>query len=297
MNINEYPLWTALITPFQNDGSIDFDALKALVKEQERAKCGLLILGSTGEALNLDDEEKRKIIEYVCQLSPKVPLMVGVGGINLDKTARWVDYLEGLPIHALLLVTPLYSKPGPKGQYQWFKHLMDRASRPCMLYNIPGRTGTSLHLEAIKKLNGHPHFWAIKEASGSTADFSNYVEAAPNAKVYSGNDPMLPSYAPLGAKGLVSVASNAWPLETKQYVKQALNGTLKESHVWEDASRALFAASNPIPVKILLSNQKRINSPILRSPLTHEELEDYAVLETAHKNIENWMEKYSNAGE
>ncbi|OFZ13689.1 MAG: 4-hydroxy-tetrahydrodipicolinate synthase [Bdellovibrionales bacterium GWA2_49_15] len=295
MNVRNYPLWTALVTPLTNDGSIDYPTLKKLIKAQEEAKNGLLILGSTGESLNLDDRERRDIVEFVLGLAPQVPIMVGVGGINLKETLSWLSFLEKFPIHAYLLVVPLYAKPGVMGQYYWFKALLDHVSKPCMIYNIPGRSATPLQVETVRKLRGHRNFWAIKEASGKEADFKNYKEAAgPSVQLYSGDDSLLPSFVPLGCEGLVSVASNAWPKETHSYVKMALDGATEVIKNWVAWSNVLFEASNPVPVKRLMFEQGQIRTPNLRPPLTHEDLVDATNLIKADREVRDWFSRSSH---
>lgn len=290
MNIKNYTLWTALVTPMTENGKVDYQSLQNLVRAQEKARNGLLVLGSTGEALNLDEDEKKQILEFVISLRPSSPIMVGVGGINLNNTLEWLKYCEELPVDAYLMVTPLYAKPGAHGQYHWFKALMDAVKRPCMLYNVPGRTGGALNKDALSRLNGHPQFWALKEASGSTAEFASYVQAAPSAQVFSGDDAMLPQYAPLGAKGLVSVASNVWPEQTHRYTELSLNYTLKNDKLWAEASNSLFVASNPVPVKCLMAEVGQISTPILRAPLTHEDMVRMDEVLKSHQNILNWKE-------
>ena len=292
MNVRQYPLWTAVITPLSPDGSIDYATFKKLIGAQEEANNALLILGSTGESLNLDDNERRKIVEFTVDLAPKVPIMVGVGGINLKETLNWLSFLEKFPIHAYLFVVPLYAKPGVLGQYYWFKALLDHATKPCMIYNIPGRSATPLQFETVGKLKGHPNFWAIKEASGREADFKTYKEyAGPSIQIFSGDDALLPSFVPLGCAGLVSVAGNAWPKETHAYVKMALAGATREIKEWIQWSQVLFTASNPVPVKRLMYEQGQIKSPILRPPLTHEDLVDFTPLIKACQEVRAWFSR------
>lgn len=288
MNYSEPKLWTALITPMNGDGTVDYETLKKLVREQEVAKNGILVLGSTGEALNLSKEEKKKIYEFVKNLEPTVPLMAGIGGINLEETKSDLVHLETLDYDCYLMVTPLYAKPGTIGQIQWFTELMNSVTKPCMLYNIPGRTGISLQREALKTLKNHKNFWSIKEASGSTDEFQAYVDAVTPAPVFSGDDGMLPEYAKIGAKGLVSVASNAWPIKTHTYVNKTLNGELTNPEDWKAWSDTLFIASNPIPVKRMMFENGTLQSPICRAPLTHEEITDTKVLTETNNNVQNW---------
>ncbi len=296
-DLNTYPLWTAVITPMKADGKLDLDSFEKTLREQEAAKNGILLLGSTGESLNISEGERKEVLRFALSLNLKSPLMVGVGGINLPETLDWVKYLETLAVDGYLMVTPLYSKPGPKGQLHWFKTLLDASSRPCMLYNIPGRAAKQLDHWTVQKLAGHKNFWAIKESSGSCGEFSKYVAdvRGTSTKVFAGDDNMLAAYYPLGAAGLVSVASNPWPKETHTWVRKVLTNkaTLMDARLWEDSSNSLFIASNPIPAKVLMAKLGRISSPTLRPPLTHEEVEDISPLLTSHERIRAWQEAQS----
>lgn len=292
-NLDEYPLWTALITPMNEDESVNYDDLGKLLKEQEEAKNGILILGSTGESLNLTLNEKKDILKFVTEQNLSVPIMVGVGGAEIQGTKAWVEYLNTLPIHATLMVTPLYAKPETEGQYQWFRTLMDTCNHPVMLYNVPSRTGKGLCFDAVRRLNQHPQFWAIKEASGSVDDFKRYVENAGGKPVLSGDDGLLPAFAEHGCRGLVSVASNAWPAATHEYVVQALEKKLskEDASLWDACSGALFCVSNPIPVKRLIREEGRISHPHLRLPLSHKDLSQAATVLEASTRINDWMKK------
>jgi 4-hydroxy-tetrahydrodipicolinate synthase len=166
------------------DGSIHFDDLEVLVKKQEKAGNGILILGSTGEGLALGDEEKKEIVDFVSGLSPNIPVMVGVGGFNLKKQSDWILYCNEKNVDGYLLVTPLYSKPGRNGQAAWFKALMDVSDKLCMIYNIPSRTGMKLFPGVLRELAGHDNLWAVKEASGSIQEYQQFREAAPEIPLY-----------------------------------------------------------------------------------------------------------------
>ncbi|MBC76692.1 MAG: 4-hydroxy-tetrahydrodipicolinate synthase [Halobacteriovoraceae bacterium] len=293
-NLNDFNLWTALVTPFNKDLSVDWDSLKSLVKEQEEAGNGLLILGSTGEALNLGLETRKEIIEYVTKLSPSVPVMAGVGGHNLEDQKSWVSWLETQNIDAYLMVVPIYAKPGAQGQYHWFKSLMDKVSRPVMLYNVPGRTGKELEVSALERLKDHKNFWALKEASGDVNKFKAYLKASGNAQVYCGDDGLFPEFADAGSCGLVSVASNTWPKQTALYVQKALDKSLEENKMWEAAANSLFIASNPIPAKRLLKLEHRIGSDALMPPLTSLDLDRNDDILAANNNVNEWFKKYNN---
>jgi 4-hydroxy-tetrahydrodipicolinate synthase len=291
MSLNNYALWSALITPFTPGLKVDFPSLKALVKEQDEAGNGLLILGSTGEALNINLETRKSIVEFVISLKPKSPIMIGVGGHDLEAQMNWCRWLETLKIDAYLLCTPIYSKPGDHGQYEWFKILMDAISKPAMLYNVPGRAAKELSFKAVTMLKDHKNFWAIKEASGSVSKMSQYLTASGNGKVFCGDDGLLPEFTKAGACGLVSVASNTWPAETNLFVKKCLDNSITEIEMWNNAANSLFIASNPIPAKALLAHEGRINHDTMMPPLSRRDLTDLVALEISSKNVREWFKK------
>ena len=287
-DINSYQVWTAIITPMNDDGSIDYESFEKLLREQDAAGNAITILGSTGEALNIDLSERKQILDFAIGLKLTVPLMAGVGGININEQSAWVEYLNQLEIDAYLLVVPLYAKPGVHGQYGWFKTLLDTAKKPCMLYNVPGRTAKNLEIETVKMLADHSNFWAIKEASGSETEFSKYHASAPKAKMMSGDDLMLPAFAKLGAEGVVSVASNVWPNAAKIYARQCLGGSFKSEELWKNAINALFIASNPIPAKAILHKLGRIKSPELRLPLSSKDMDGLEKIVSLSDQIRQW---------
>ncbi len=295
MKLDDYQLWTALITPLTPGLTVDYTSLTNLVKEQTDAKNGLLILGSTGEALNLSRDVKRNIINHVISLKPKTPIMVGVGGHNLQDQMDWIKWLETKNIHAYLMVTPIYAKPNDHGQYEWFKTLMDAATKPVMLYNVPGRASKELSYSAVSKLKSHKNFWGIKEASGDVNKMKQYLCASSTpakiGKVYCGDDGLFPEFSSAGACGLISVASNAWPAETNLYVKKCLNKSLDVKELWKRAADSLFIASNPIPAKALLAKENRISSNTLMPPLSHRDMKNEALVMDYSQQIKNWYKK------
>lgn len=287
--IEETTLWTALITPMKQNGSIDFETLEHLIRIQEGAGNGILLIGSTGEGLALSDNEKRDVVEYASSVNPAVPLMVGIGGMNADIQESWIQYCNSLNIDAFLLVTPLYAKPGPVGQELWFRRLLDASDKPCMIYNIPSRTGIDLSTDVVNSIESHRNFWAIKEASGKLEDYQQFKYAASSIPLYSGDDALLAFFKPAGCAGLVSVAANVWPEATTLYVEKCLTGdTVSLFPLWNRAVEMLFSASNPIPVKLLLSYKGIIKSPELRLPLVKDELTDLTDLKAIDKEIEIW---------
>ena len=293
MNVTNYTLWTAIVTPLDQSTHVDYRALSSIVRDQEEAGNGLLVLGSTAEALNLPLAEKNKIVEHVISMNPKTPIMVGVGGHQLEETLEWISFLESKMINAYLMVTPIYAKPGPVGQYNWFKTLMDAVTKPVMLYNVPGRSAVAMSTEAVAKLSSHKNFWSIKEASGSVEKFKEYLKAANGKAVFCGDDALMPDFALAGASGLVSVASNAWPKETNLYVQKCLNKTFDDKQLWTDAANSLFVASNPVPVKRLMFENGKIQTPLMVAPLSHEDMLDATVVLKANEQVRNWFQRNS----
>ncbi len=287
-------LWTALVTPFDQQGQIDFSSLKTIATAQADAGNGILLLGSTGEGLALTADEQFSIVDFVCQLQLNTPLMVAVGGYNLIEQQTWIARCNTLNIHAFLLGSPLYAKPGPVGQEHWFSALLDSAKHPCMLYNVPSRSGVEIPLITLANLQNHPNCWALKEASGDLNTFLAYRQYCPNIELFSGEDAMLPYLVAAGAKGLVSVCANAWPEATHRYVECCLQGQTQQLFpLWQNAVDALFSVANPIPVKVIMHQQKVIKTPILRAPLTHLELESHTKVLAANEQVAQWLAECS----
>ncbi|MEX2455866.1 MAG: dihydrodipicolinate synthase family protein, partial [Balneolaceae bacterium] len=194
-----------------------------------------------------------------------------------------------LNIDSFLLVSPLYSKPGPIGQTEWFNLLMDSAQKPCMIYNIPSRTGVKIPIEVLGKIESHKNFWAVKEASGSIEEYQAFKAACPNVPLYSGDDGLTPFFARAGCSGLVSVSANVWPEATNLYVEKCLSGDTESMlATWSDAIKAMFMAPNPIPVKVLLKEKGVIETSCLRAPLTNREIRDTQRLLKVDELITNW---------
>ncbi|MBQ4850124.1 4-hydroxy-tetrahydrodipicolinate synthase [Pseudoalteromonas sp. MMG012] len=288
-DLSNYPLWTALVTPFDANNQVDYDTLHSLVNEQAQANNGILLLGSTGEGLALSSAEHKCIVETVCNMQLDVPIMVAVGGMNLQDQSEWVAFCNSQPIHALLLGSPLYTKPGVVGQTQWFDTLLSATDLPCMLYNVPGRSGVSITPQVLKNLAHHTNLWALKEASGDIGVFEAFRKANPTLAIFSGDDGLMPYFAQAGAAGLVSVAANAWPKQTAEFVRRSLAGTFPNLFTtWTDAVNSLFSVANPIPVKVLMHVQGKLSTPNLRPPLTHLELPCTQAIDRANTTILSW---------
>lgn len=290
--LTKFHTWTAVITPFDEKLNVDYPILENLLRAQDEAGNGVVLLGSTAEALNLSSKDKKEILNFASKLELKTPIVLGVGGHQLEETLEWVKFSEDQKIDGLLLVTPIYAKPGALGQTLWFETLMNATSRPCMLYNVPGRSACELNFDAVKTLREHPRFWSIKEASGSTEKFSKYRQLLPDHALYSGDDAMLPFFSTIGCEGVVSVASNVWAKETNLYAKLCLEGKFETLFpLWEKACSALFLASNPVPAKALLHHKGQIKTPLVKAPLHHEDFKHLEHLHQLDIRINAWYEE------
>ncbi len=295
MSAPEFPVYTAMITPMNNEGGVDYISLEYILRKQEQAKVGALILGSTGEGLNLVGEEKRAIIKFAKELKLDVPLMVGIGGHNFEAQKNLIRYADDVGVDSLLLVTPLYAKPGKEGQFEWFSELLSITETPCMLYNVPSRTGVKLHPEVPVRLSHKfAHVFGVKEASGSVEEFKEFREHSPNLDFYSGDDGLTEAFVKEGGVGLVSVASNAWPAQTRKMVDLMLEGSFGDLFEdWEESTNALFAAPNPVPVKVLLQHKGWIEKTNVRLPLSVKDLTNEAEedLLEADRKINQWIKE------
>ncbi len=308
-------LWTACVTPFNDKGdSIDYSSLQLLLTMQAEAENGVVLLGSTGESLSLTDHERRTLVNFLCELKLNTKIIIGVPGVNLYQALEWLDFCKGMPIYGYLITTPIYTKPGIMGQTLWFEKLLEKAHVPAMLYNIPSRTGVSLHVETVRNLSSHEKFWAIKDSSGIINTLINYKKVAPNIEVFCGDDNMILEMAAYGAAGLVSVASNLWPYIVHKYVKQCLllfqrialeskkeattkvieNEVKSSTSIWQQACKTLCIASNPIPTKALLHDIGIIKHKTVRLPLSTEDLSSIEVLRQANVMVSKWEKLINN---
>ncbi len=290
MNIQNIRLWTAIVTPFTADTSgVDYASFEKLLRLQEEAGNGIVLLGSTGEGLALNDKEREELVDFACSLKLRVPLMVGTPTYNYEAASNWIKSCRTKNIHAFLIVTPLYSKPGVCGQYHFYKNLLDLAERPCVLYNIPSRTGVELHRDSLDGLRGHKNLWAIKESSGSMETVHMLRRDFAEISLFCGDDNLFPDFVTHGSCALVSVAANVWPRACARFVSDVLNKkpTL-DFEIWWDVCKSLYCATNPIPTKHLMQVQGQISHSTVRLPLSIEDIKSDVGLMHAHDIISKW---------
>lgn len=263
----------ALVTPFNADGSVNFEKLKELVEFQiANHTDGILVLGTTGESSTMSHEEDDSVVRFVIDtVNKRIPVIVGAGSNNTAvMKKKSIDY-EKMGADQLLLISPYYNKTNEQGMIEHFKTVADAVSIPIILYNIPGRTGCSISEHAVEVLSKHPNIKGIKEASGNLSyamNISKYLND--DFVMYSGNDDIIVPMLSIGSSGVISVLSNVIPQETHDLVMEYLNGDPKKAldiqQKYLDLIHALFIEVNPIPVKEAM-NQMGMNIGGYRLPL------------------------------
>ncbi|MBQ8927803.1 MAG: 4-hydroxy-tetrahydrodipicolinate synthase [Oscillospiraceae bacterium] len=264
----------AIITPFLEDGSIDFDGFGTNIDAQiENGTDAIVVCGTTGESSTMTDEEHRECIRYcVERTAHRVPVIAGTGSNDTHYAVELSQEAEKLGADGLLLVTPYYNKTTQAGLYEHFKAIADSVSIPSILYNIPGRTGMSIAVDTVSRLADHPNIAAIKEASGNIS-YTAQVAAACGDRIdiYSGNDDMIVPIMSLGGKGVISVLSNILPRETHEITQLCLDNDFQAAGVLQlkylDLINSLFCEVNPIPVKEAMNRLGMAAGPC-RMPLT-----------------------------
>jgi 4-hydroxy-tetrahydrodipicolinate synthase len=253
-------VYTALITPFNKNGSLDREALKDLVEFQISAGiAGIVPVGTTGESPTVTHEENIDVIRVVVEQAKKrVPVIAGTGSNSTDEAIDMTRKAKAIGADASLQVGPYYNKPSQEGFYRHFTAIADAADFPIIVYNIPSRTGKNIENETMLRLASNRNIAAVKEASGDLAQVMDLIRRKPAAfDVLSGDDNLgLPLIA-LGGTGIISVASNVIPHEMVQLVKFALDNRLPEARELHyrllPFFKALFVETNPIPVKYAMS--------------------------------------------
>ena len=254
----------AMITPFYEDGSVNFEVLEELLERQIAAGTdGILTLGTTGEYPTMSHEEDAAVVAKTIEVvNGRVPVMVGSGSnctaTQIEKSIQYQD----MGADALLLIAPYYNKANPEGMYRHFAETADKVHIPCILYNVPGRTGCSIPVSVVERLAQHPNIVGIKEASG---DMSYAMKIAhcvgPDFAIYSGNDDITLPLLSIGGSGVISVFANVMPEACHRIVMDYLTGNHEralETHLrYLKLMNDLFLEVNPIPVKAAMSRYSR----------------------------------------
>lgn len=263
-------LWIPLITPFEH-GHVDHAALKRLVAHYRASGiAGLVVCGSTGEAAALSDDEQLAALASVKEEAPGLPLIMGLSGYHLGKTAERIRQLGGHGLCGILLPAPSYVRPAQAGLIEWFTQLADASAVPLIVYDIPYRTGVKIELETLLALASHPRICAVKDCGGDVAKTRALI-ADGRLQVLCGEDANLYSTLAQGGQGAIAAAAHVHTRRFVQVMQRIKAGELAQAHaLWEPLLPlidALFAEPNPGPLKALLARQGLVRNE-LRSPMT-----------------------------
>ena len=269
----------ALITPMNEDGSVNYEKLRELLEFHVANKTdAIIICGTTGEASKLSDEEHLECIRFACEvINKRIPVIAGTGSNCTQSAIELSKEAEKSGVHGLLLVTPYYNKATQNGLKAHYKAIAKEVNVPIILYNVPSRTGTRLAPQTVVDLcHEVPNIVGVKDATGDISEVAELMSLAKGTvDVYSGNDDQIVPVLSLGGKGVISVLSNILPKETHDMVASYLEGDVVKSCEMQlkyfDLVKALFCEVNPIPVKKAL-NLMGMEVGSLRLPLT--EMED-----------------------
>ncbi|MDQ2978762.1 MAG: 4-hydroxy-tetrahydrodipicolinate synthase [Acidobacteriota bacterium] len=264
---------TALVTPFDERGRIDFGALGRLVEWQIREGIDFLVpCGTTGESATLSGDERKAVTaSVVITANGRVPVIAGAGGNHTAKAVFWARDAEAAGADGILSVSPMYNKPTPEGLFRHFSAISDASRLPILVYNVPGRTGADLDVETILRLAEVPNVVGLKEASPNFSKIARLLTLVPaDFAVFSGDDSTALALLALGARGLISVASNEIPGEMRALVAAAQSGDWEKARKlqarWLPLMEMNFWESSPGPAKCALSLMKKCGET-LRLPL------------------------------
>ena len=264
----------ALVTPFDEEGNVDFEALVKLVDYQlENGTDFLCVLGTTAETPTLSKEEKNQVKRCVIErVNGRVPILLGVGSNNTQAVVETVKNEDMTGVDALLVVVPYYNKPSQEGIYQHYKAVAEATTLPIVLYNVPGRTGVNMTAETTLRLaRDFENIVAIKEASGNITQMDEILKNKPEGfDLISGDDGITYPLVSLGAVGVISVLGNAFPAEFGKMTRLAMEGDYAQAltihHQFTEMYRLLFVDGNPAGAKALLSMMGMMKNK-LRLPL------------------------------
>lgn len=263
----------ALVTPFNEDLSVDFDSLTKLVEYNiENGTNYLVVLGTTAEAATLSDEEKKQVIEHIIKVNNKrLPLVLGIGGNNTLEVKKQIEEADLSAFEAVLSVSPYYNKPNQEGLYQHYKALAS-TGKNIIIYNVPSRTGQNVEADTtIRLAKEFSNLFMIKEAVPNILQYFDILRKKPEGfSLVSGDDEYTLPVTLAGGNGVISVIGQAYPKEFSTMVQLAFDGKVKEAYEIHnklvEITRLIFAEGNPCGIKVVLA-EKGIIKNYLRLPL------------------------------
>ena len=282
-------VFSALITPFNKDGSVDYGAFRSLIQWQiEQGVAGVCPVGTTGESPTLNPADHLKVIEAAVDAAAgRAKIIAGTGANSTEEAIHLTKEVIGIGVDASLQVTPYYNKPNAEGLYRHFSSVADLGV-PVVLYNVPGRSSKEIPLSVVERLASHPGICAIKEAAGSVDRVSAIRHVAPHLTILSGDDSLALPMMSVGASGVISVCSNVIPREMSTMINLALDGDFVKAREYHEKYyqlfRDMFCDTNPIPVKWALALMGRIE-PIFRLPLCEPDEANQAKIAACLKSL------------
>jgi len=280
----------ALVTPFKTNTEVDYDALAKLIDfDIDNGVEYLITLGTTGETPTLSSKEKIDIINYTYEkVNGRVPVVVGIGG---NSTKGVIEDLNSYPLDkaiAVLSASPYYNKPSQEGIFQHYKALAAASSKPILLYNVPGRTGSNMTAETTLRLSKEKNIAGMKEASGNMVQCMHILRDRPDDfLVVSGDDHIALPLIALGMDGVISVAANCFPKDFSEMIRQSLKGNFTAAKPLHykclEGCDLLFAENNPAGVKAVLYELGIIEN-VLRLPVV-------PLSESIHKKVKEYLKK------
>ena len=267
-------LGVAMVTPFNEQGNVDFPALQRMVEHQIKGGTAfLVVLGTTGETPTLSAAEQRRVVDFVLEVNAgRLPVVVGVTGNNTAELCERIHNWDVSGVAAFLVATPAYNKPGQEGLKAHYTSVADAAQRPVILYNVPGRTSCNMSAATTLTSANHSNVIGIKEASGDLEQIGDILAGRPpHFAVWSGDDALAMPTVAMGAEGLISVLGNAFPKPLTAMVEQASFGQTHEARSTHAALKPLmklmFEEGNPAGIKAAMNHLGLCEGDV-RLPLT-----------------------------
>jgi len=282
----------ALVTPFNEDKTIDFEGLKDLVNFNiDNGIDYLVINGTTGESATITKEEKKQLVDFIAEVNQgRVPLVLGIGGNNTHAVVDELKTADLSEIDAILSVAPYYSKPTQEGLYQHFKAVSEASPKPVIMYNVPGRTSKNMEPETTLRLaRDFDNLIAVKEAGNNVQQYLELIKNKPeDFLIISGDDDLALNVVLAGAAGVISVIGQGFPREFSSLINLGLEGSNKEAYALHyrlmDIISLIFAENNPAGIKYVLNARKIIKNE-LRLPIV-------PASESLQKKIDDFIEKF-----
>jgi 4-hydroxy-tetrahydrodipicolinate synthase len=275
-------VYTAIITPFTNDGNVDYESLKKIIEFQiEKGVAGIVPCGTTGESPTLSHDEHDKVIEFtVKEVAGRVKVIAGTGSNSTDEAIRLTRHAKDVGVDGALVVSPYYNKPTQLGLYRHFKKIADEVDVPCVIYNIEGRTGVNVETDTLVKLMSEcKNIVAVKEASGNIAQIKEVISKKnEDFCVLSGDDGIALDLIEAGGDGVISVASNVIPGIMVEMINCALDQKFEKAREHETELKNFFdvefVETNPIPIKTAVAMMGMCEE-VFRLPMCEIEKEEH----------------------